>query len=81
MTFVLNYNQGYEVGVVMENESGYLQTFPLRNFGNRQGDAKMYQLHDCPMLTIYEIKMLIKRYNPADKYERINRRCFIRHDD
>lgn len=81
MTFVLNYNHGYEVGVVMEGETGCLQTFPLRNFGDRQGDAKMYQLHDCPRLTYEQVKRLARNYDPTEKYERIRNCVYIVHYD
>ncbi len=82
MRFVLNYNAGYEVGVEMVGELGTLTTLPLRNFGHRQGDAKVFQMEDCPKLTETELKSLIKRYDPTVKYKRINGRSFAKdHED
>lgn len=76
MTFVINYNRGYEVGVVMVGEDGYLRTYPLRNFGQRQGDAMMFRQHDCPRLSMLQIKSLINRYDPSTKYNRIDENTF-----
>lgn len=78
MYFVLNYNEGYEVGVVMVNDRGTVTTQPLRNFGDRQGDAKLFQLHDCPRLTMEQVKALAKRYDRNIKYQRISERQFKR---
>lgn len=39
MQFGINWNNGYEVCVLMLNERGFKQWFPLRNFGEHQGDA------------------------------------------
>ena len=78
MYFVLNYNEGYEVGVVMLNDRGTVTTQPLRNFGDRQGDAKIFQLYDCPRMTMEQIKALAKRYDPNIKYQRISERQFRR---
>ena len=78
MQFVLNYNRGYEVGVVMWNEHGRFGTYPLRNFGDRQGDAKMFQMVDCPKLNEIQIRSLIKRYDPNVKYHRITGTQFKR---
>lgn len=76
MYFTIRYNQGYEVCVVMVNDMGYNYTHPLRNFGQRQGDAEIYKEHDCPRLTHQQIQLLIKNYNPARKYKRVNEHCF-----
>lgn len=78
MYFVLNYNEGYEVGVVMLNDDGYPTTFPLRNFGERQGDAKIYQHIDCPKLSMPQIRMLIKNFDRSAKYERLKSGRFMK---
>lgn len=78
MTFVLNYNEGYEVCVVMCNERGQLTTMPLRNFGDRQGDAKIYQEHDCPHLSLEQVKSLAKGFKRSVKYKRISERRFVK---
>ena len=79
MYFVLNYNEGYEVGVVMWDELyGRQRTYPLRNFGERQGDAKVFQLCDCPHLDLRTIQQLAKRYDSRVKYRRESARRFVR---
>ena len=65
MWFSLNWNNGYEVGVNMPDEQGYIKYHPLRNFGEHQGDAKLFQLVDCPKLTDLQLRMLIKNYSPT----------------
>ena len=50
---------------------------PLRNFGERQGDAIAFRDYDCPKLSDAELRLLIKAYSPEKKYERINGRKFI----
>ena len=45
---------------------------PLRNFGDRQGDARFFKEHDCPKLEDGMIRVLIKHYNPSVKYIRLN---------
>lgn len=72
MRFVLNYNKGYEVGVVMCNDYGHYSTCPLRNFGDRQGDAIIFKMVDCPKLNDYQIRTLVKNYNPDVKYIRVS---------
>lgn len=74
----MEYRDGYEVTVLMEDERGLRRWFPLRNFGDRQGDAKMFKYMDCPKLTDVQIRMLIKYFNRSIKYERVNGRKFIR---
>ena len=72
MRFVLNYNKGYEVGVIMWNDYGRYGTYPLRNFSDRQGDAMIFKMVDCPKLNDYQIRTLIKNYNPDVKYIRVS---------
>lgn len=78
MWYGLNWNDGYEVGVNMVDEHGYFRYHPLRNFGDHQGDAKMFQEVDCPQLTDLQLRSLIKNYNPSIKYRRINGKRFAK---
>ena len=78
MEFAINWNDGYEVAVIMEDERGIRRFLPLRNFGDRQGDAKSFKYVDCPKLTDTQLRMLIKRFDRSGKYERINERRFDR---
>jgi hypothetical protein len=78
MQFGINWNDGYEVCVLMEDERGLRRWLPLRNFGDRQGDARIFKEADCPDLTDTQIRMLVKRFDRNVKYERINERKFIK---
>lgn len=78
MQFGLNWNDGYEVAVLMPDERRLVRWHPLRNFGDRQGDAKIFKYVDCPRLTDTQIRMLAKRFDRSVKYERINSRYFIK---
>ena len=78
MQFCINWNDGYEVCVLMEDERGLQRWLPLRNFGHRQGDARIFKEADCPDLTDTQLRMLIKRFDRSVKYERINGRKFIK---
>lgn len=78
MQFAINYNEGYEVCVFMPDERGLQRWQPLRNFGERQGDAKCFKYFDCPDLTELQLRMLVKRFDRSVKYERINGRRFIK---
>lgn len=74
MYFAIRYNDGYEVCVVKADEDGCIRTHPLRNFGQRQGDAMLFKLHDCPRLEWSRLNAFIKSYDPKKKYERVNER-------
>ena len=78
MQFGINWNDGYEVTVLMVGEHGYLRHFPLRNFGEHQGDARIFKEVDCPKLTDAQIRMLIKNYDQKVKYKRISGTRFVR---
>lgn len=78
MQFGINWNDGYEVTVLMVGEHGYLRHFPLRNFGEHQGDARIFKEVDCPKLTDAQIRMLIKNYDQKVKYKRISGTMFVR---
>lgn len=78
MQFGINYRDGYEVCVLMADDRGLARWKPLRNFGDREGDAKAYKYIDCPDLTDTQLRMLIKRFDRSIKYQRINGRKFVR---
>ncbi len=78
MQFGLEYRDGYEVTVLMEDERRLRRWFPLRNFGERQGDAKIFKMVDCPDLTDTQIRMLVKNFDRNVKYIRINGRRFVK---
>lgn len=71
MIFGLNYEDGYIVKVHMIDEKGLARWFPLRNFGERQGDARIYREEDCPKLTDSDIRMTIRSYKKENKYIRL----------
>lgn len=76
---VNNTIDGYVVEVFIPNDNslrGYW--FPLRNFGDRQGDAIAFRDWDCPKLTDLQIKALINRYDRAVKYERVSASKFVK---
>jgi len=52
---------------------------PLRNFGDRQSDAIEFKTTDCPRLDDWNLKALVKRYDPSVKYKRLkNGRMFVK---
>lgn len=62
---------------VENNPEGYvvscyhdLQWHPLRNFGERQGDAFAFRDWDCPNLSDAHIRMLEKAYSKERRYIR-----------
>lgn len=75
MYYGLNYEDGYVVTLTQVWDDGMLKAKPLRKF-KEQGDAKVFQLHDCPHLTELQIKMMVKNYDPAKKFIRIDERHF-----
>lgn len=51
---------------------------PLRNFGDRQGDAIEFRDWDCPRLPMQHISILERQYNKDTKYIRQSATKFIR---
>lgn len=76
MQFGINWNEGYEVCVLTEDERGLRRWMPLRNFGEHQGDARIFKEADCPDLTDTQIRLLIKSFDRKKKYKRINSKTF-----
>lgn len=68
---VENNPEGYVVSCYRESHWQ-----PLRNFGERQGDARCFMLFDCPKLTDSEIGILARRYDKDRVYERVSSRQF-----
>lgn len=73
---ISNEPHGYVVEVHYQDIDGIFRWHPLRNFGERQGDAKLFKGVDCPKLEDWQIRVLIKGYDPDIKYERISDRKF-----
>lgn len=61
-----NTDRGYVVSCYHD-----LAWHPLRNFGDRQGDARFFKEHDCPGLEDNMIRALEKHYDPDVKYIRL----------
>lgn len=79
MEFAINYEDGYVVCLVAYDEQWKRKRFfPLRNFGEHQGDARLFKEADCPNLSDTQLRLLIKSYNPNTKYKRINSRRFVK---
>jgi hypothetical protein len=51
---------------------------PLRNFGDRQGDAIIFRDSDAPKLTVAQLRRLAKQYNQDVKYMRYSATRFVR---
>lgn len=78
---VCNSPEGYvvEAYVIEDPNSSGGYWYPLRNFGDRQGDAIEFKEIDCPRLEDSQIRQLIKQYRKENKYERLDGgRRFIR---
>lgn len=79
MEFAINYLNGYNVCLVAYDENWKRKRFfPLRNFGEHQGDARIYKEVDCPSLTDAQLRMLIKSYRNSTIYKRINSKRFVK---
>ena len=73
---IQNTAEGYVVAAHTTDGSGYGQWHPLRNFGDRQGDAIEYMMYDCPRLTDPQISALIRNYRKEVRYKRISSKRF-----
>ena len=82
MEFAITYNNGYVVNILAYDEKWKRKRFfPLRNFGEHHGDARMFKEVDCPELTDSQLRMLINSYNNKIIYKRINGRRFVKEKD
>lgn len=68
---VRNSNEGYIVDAYYEGK-----WYPIRNFGNRQGDARLFAYSDAENLSEMQLRMLIKNFKKDRIYIRINSRTF-----
>lgn len=77
---ISNTPQGYVVEAYVIDDPNSLRGHwhPLRNFGDRQGDAIAFRDFDAPQLPDAHIRALIKAYNPETKYIRVNGQKFIK---
>lgn len=69
---------GYVVEAYVKEGPSFGRWYPLRNFGDRQGDAFAFRDFDCPSLPDTTIRALIRTYNAATKYIRVNGQKFIK---
>lgn len=70
---VSNTKEGYVVQVLIVGT-----WTSVRNFGERQSDAKEFCYKDCPKLSDLNIKLLAKNYDKNVKYIRVNEKFFKR---
>lgn len=77
---ICNEPHGYVVEVHILDNDGICRWHPLRNFGERQGDARFFKEYDCPKLSDTIINALIRAYNPRDRYIRVNENRFKKED-
>lgn len=75
---ITNEPHGYVVEVHILDSDGVMRWHPLRNFGDRQGDAKAFKEWDCPELGDDVIRTLIRRYDPTVKYMRVEKHRFMK---
>lgn len=75
---ISNEPHGYVVEVYIMDKDGIMRWRPLRNFGDRQGDARAFKEFDCPVLDEPVLRTLINRYDPAVKYMRLDKHRFYK---
>jgi hypothetical protein len=75
---ISNDPHGYVVEVNILDSDGVCRWHPLRNFGDRQGDARAFKEFDCPELNDNVLRALIKRYDPDVKYMRVEKHRFAK---
>ena len=68
---VENLPEGYVVSCYHD-----LYWHPLRNFGDRQGDARIFMEIDCPKLKDSQIRMLENAYSKDKRYIRYSATIF-----
>ena len=73
-----NTDHGYVVEAYWPDKDGNRHWEPLRNFGDRQGDARDFMNVDCPELSDANIKALINRYDPSVRYIRVEKHKFYK---
>jgi len=73
---ICNMPHGYVVEAHIMDSDGVFRWHPLRNFGDRQGDARAFMEYDCRELEDNVIRALIRRYDPIVKYIRFGKNRF-----
>lgn len=68
---------GYVVMAYMPVADNAYRWQPLRNFGDRQGDAMIYRDSDAPRLTPAQLRHLAKNYDQNRKYIRVSRTRYV----
>ena len=76
--FQIRNENGYIVDVHILDNDGVMRWHPIRNFGDRQGDARAYKEFDCPELDEAHLRVLIRQYDPGVKYIRVKKHRFAR---
>lgn len=69
---------GYVVEAYFPDKDGIERWLPLRNFGDRQGDALDFRDIDCPVLSDENIRVLINRYDWKVRYVRMEKHRFYK---
>ena len=69
---------GYVVEAYFPDTDGCERWQPLRNFGDRQGDAIDFRDIDCPELSDANIKALISRYDWKTCYARYKKNVYYK---
>lgn len=75
---ISNNPEGYVVEAFWPDADGMERWMPLRNFGDRQGDAIDYRDIDCPELSDTMIRALIKAYDKDRRYARSGKGRYYR---
>lgn len=73
-----NTSYGYVVQVYLRDEQGCGHWYPLRNFGDREGDAKEFLNIDLPELSDTIVRHLAKRYDKSFRYVRVSKNRYFR---
>ena len=75
---VSNEPWGYVVEAYFPDSDGCERWQPLRNFGDRQGDAIDFCNIDCPDLSDANIRALINRYDWKTAYARYKKNVYYK---
>lgn len=73
MTQVENTPDGYVVSAYLDDGRGYGRWTPLRNFGDRQGDAKVFAYLDLPEMDSSRVQLFALSYRKDVRYRRIRK--------
>lgn len=76
LTQIENTPDGYIVGVYLRDGAGNGHWLPLRNFGDRQGDAIEFRDQDVPDFSVKELLMLHNTFDRTRRYKRLKKRSY-----